>query len=225
MKGILDRKEMGSIRSMRAGWLRKNGVPRPGTWITSKSMAGGGVLIDLGSHIIDLCLMFLQQEGAHQQVLTIGRNETGAEDHSAGWFEKNEQGLLEIDVETSVRAKMVFSGDIIVDVELDWMATIENDVTYFEIVCTEGVIELNTLFGFSTNRSSDEDQITIRTKSGKVTNIWLDGKERNAEAAFFQMAKEFFRCIRDDAAPVVTSEDGYNTVHLIDELYQSVQEP
>ena len=50
---------IGEIKEIEVSWTRKTGIPRPGTWITNKPAAGGRVLIDIGTHVIDIGLMFL----------------------------------------------------------------------------------------------------------------------------------------------------------------------
>ena len=47
---------LGKIETLRCGWLRQQGIPGGGTWFTSKAQSGGGALIDLGSHLLDLAV-------------------------------------------------------------------------------------------------------------------------------------------------------------------------
>ena len=50
--------EMGRINSAQAVWMRRSGIPGFGGWFTSKSLSGGGPLIDL-LHMMDLALYFM----------------------------------------------------------------------------------------------------------------------------------------------------------------------
>lgn len=54
-----DAGRFGEISHVDAKWLRRRGVPGRGTWFTRKELAGGGALIDLGVHVIDLGLHLL----------------------------------------------------------------------------------------------------------------------------------------------------------------------
>ncbi len=47
---------IGEIYHARASWLRRSGIPGLGSWFTDRQAAGGGPLIDLGSHVLDIAL-------------------------------------------------------------------------------------------------------------------------------------------------------------------------
>lgn len=57
-KNKIDNGEFGTIYSAKAIWHRKRGVPGWGNFI-NKEMQGGGPLIDIGCHMLDLALYFL----------------------------------------------------------------------------------------------------------------------------------------------------------------------
>ena len=50
---------LGEIYYAKAFWMRRAGIPGLGTWFTSKNLAGGGSLIDLGVHVIDMALWLM----------------------------------------------------------------------------------------------------------------------------------------------------------------------
>ncbi|MDF2663156.1 MAG: gfo/Idh/MocA family oxidoreductase [Paenibacillus sp.] len=53
MKRFIDTGELGDIYYAKASCLRRLG--NPGGWFADKERSGGGPLIDLGVHAIDLC--------------------------------------------------------------------------------------------------------------------------------------------------------------------------
>ena len=56
LKRYIDEGGLGRIYHAKASWMRRNGIPTLGSWFTNKEMAGGGPLIDLGVHMLDLAL-------------------------------------------------------------------------------------------------------------------------------------------------------------------------
>ena len=59
LRTYLDDAPLGEIYHARASWQRRTGIPGIGSWFTSKELAGGGPLIDLGSHVLDIALHLL----------------------------------------------------------------------------------------------------------------------------------------------------------------------
>jgi predicted dehydrogenase len=59
LAGILRRGEIGTPYYARASWLRRRGIPTIGSWFTSREMAGGGPLVDIGVHVLDYALYLL----------------------------------------------------------------------------------------------------------------------------------------------------------------------
>ncbi len=58
LKQVVDEGLLGDIYFARTGWLRNRGIPWSG-WFNNKALSGGGPLIDLGVHRIDLALWLM----------------------------------------------------------------------------------------------------------------------------------------------------------------------
>ncbi|MCU4740338.1 Gfo/Idh/MocA family oxidoreductase [Halobacteria archaeon AArc-m2/3/4] len=50
------RGRFGDLTHVEANYVRRRGVPGPGSWFTNPELAGGGALIDIGVHALDLAL-------------------------------------------------------------------------------------------------------------------------------------------------------------------------
>jgi len=50
---------LGRIYYAKAFWMRRSGIPGLGSWFTNKEQAGGGPLIDLGVHVLDMALWLM----------------------------------------------------------------------------------------------------------------------------------------------------------------------
>ncbi|TPJ60451.1 Gfo/Idh/MocA family oxidoreductase [Mesorhizobium sp. B2-7-1] len=56
IKETIEAGRIGNVQTVEVRMLRRAGIPGFGTWFTRKQTAGGGVLADLGPHVIDLAL-------------------------------------------------------------------------------------------------------------------------------------------------------------------------
>jgi predicted dehydrogenase len=61
LKRYIGAGSLGRVYHAKASWMRRTGIPGMGSWFTSKEMAGGGPLIDLGVHVLDLALYLLDE--------------------------------------------------------------------------------------------------------------------------------------------------------------------
>lgn len=77
LKRFIEEGVLGHIYYAKASWMRRTGIPGVGSWFTSKEMAGGGPLIDLGVHVLDQAL-YLLGEPAIASVTASTYNELGS---------------------------------------------------------------------------------------------------------------------------------------------------
>ena len=59
LKQYIERGALGEIYYAKAYWMRRAGIPQLGSWFVSKEQAGGGPLIVLGVHVLDMALYLL----------------------------------------------------------------------------------------------------------------------------------------------------------------------
>ncbi|RZT28133.1 putative dehydrogenase [Kribbella sp. VKM Ac-2569] len=67
LKHQIDEGQLGRIYYAKAHWMRRNGIPGMGGWFTNRELSGGGPLIDLGVHILDMALHLMGEP----QVATV----------------------------------------------------------------------------------------------------------------------------------------------------------
>ncbi len=59
LRQIIAGGEIGRPYYAKASWLRRSGIPGLGSWFTSRELAGGGPLADIGVHVLDYALYLL----------------------------------------------------------------------------------------------------------------------------------------------------------------------
>lgn len=71
LRAFIESGALGEIYYAKAQWLRRRGTPQG--WFTDKSIAGGGALIDIGVHVLDLTLHLMGYPRAtHVAAATYG---------------------------------------------------------------------------------------------------------------------------------------------------------
>lgn len=163
---IIHSGQIGKIREIRCGWLRKNGIPGVGSWFTKKSFSGGGALIDIGSHIIDLALWLSGYPRLKK--LTSKIENYKIHENKDAWYKPKENNISsenDIDVETGVTIKAIFSDSIEMSMEFSWNCDIQYDRTYITVIGDEGKAEIDTLFGLSPFGNRPEKPLRIWSKN------------------------------------------------------------
>ncbi len=77
LKRYIAEGNLGTIYYAKAYWMRRRGIPGTGSWFVNKQIAGGGPLIDLGVHVLDIAL-FLLDEPNVTSVTASTYNELGS---------------------------------------------------------------------------------------------------------------------------------------------------
>lgn len=213
-------KEFGKLKSIKAEWLRKSGIPRPGTWITNKSQAGGGVLVDLGSHLLDICLMHIKDKRIKN--IRINNCETDSEMKSASWYDNQYGKKFPIDVETAFSGNLKFQDKVELNFNISWNSDVLGDYTKFNFGFEKASISLSTLFGFSNNSISDVIEISVDAESYRK-KILLELNSDYARQAFENQAQHFINAITTGNCKDLNPADGYHVVNVIEKLYESVK--
>ncbi|HSC89055.1 MAG TPA: Gfo/Idh/MocA family oxidoreductase [Polyangiaceae bacterium] len=110
---------LGTPHHVRARWLRRSGIPRLGSWFGRKSWAGGGVLMDVGVHLLDLAFHLLDDF----QPLTVSgqlRSVLGPRGLGGGGWGRSEQLGGVFDVEDFACVWLRFAGGASLALEVAW---------------------------------------------------------------------------------------------------------
>ena len=134
---------LGRIYYAKAFWMRRAGIPRLGSWFVSKEQAGGGPLVDLGVHVLDMALFMLGEPEV--RTVSAGTYAAFGPRGLKGWQSRADIGDtgLEYEVEDLATAFLRLEGDAMLHLEASW-ATHSSAMDDFGITLygTEGGAEL-----------------------------------------------------------------------------------
>jgi predicted dehydrogenase len=128
LKEYVDAGALGNLYFARCGWIRRNGIPAWGNWFTQEQSSGGGSLIDLGVHMLDLTWWLM---GRPQPVLCLGSTygKFGPKREALGpWGAPNLKGKF--DVEDLAVGMIKFANGATILLEASWASRIEREWCY-----------------------------------------------------------------------------------------------
>lgn len=125
-----DAGRLGRIYHMKASIYRRRGIPGLGRWFTTKSQSGGGVLVDIGVHMIDLAVTLagtpaIQRVSGH--VTSVFGSPIDRYRFTEMWAgPPNPRGVF--DVEDGAVALLRLAGGITLELNVTWAANLPENV-------------------------------------------------------------------------------------------------
>ena len=112
----------GEIYHVEANYVRQRGIPGRGSWFTSEAVAGGGALVDLGVHAVDLALYVLEFPAIVEVTGETRAGFGGRDDYAFVEMWGEDAGAMGFDVEDSVSAFLRSEDGRTVSLEVAWAA-------------------------------------------------------------------------------------------------------
>jgi len=211
LKSIIEQGELGKIYYAKTGCIRRCG--NPGGWFSDKKRSGGGPLIDLGVHIIDL-VWFLM--GKPKAVSAVGStfNYIGSRSHIKGisWYKSADYSEYN-DVEDSAVAMVKFDNGATVFVETSWTQNIKNDQLYLE------------LYGSKAGATLEPELQIMGEKDGYLVD-WapkMDASKSSVQVMFNREIAHFVDCILNGTPCLSPGADGLEIMKILDAIYKSAE--
>lgn len=200
----------GDIYFANVSYLRRNGCP--GGWFGDRRYSGGGPLIDLGVHVMDLA-RFLA--GRPKPVAAYGvtyRNISTIDDGSPKAWSVDTTGEFERNVEDFATGFIRFDNGFVMHVAASFSLNIKQDHGDVEIFGTKAGIKLG-------NPSE------YYTSDGR--NGLLDDEKYNKPSGFTEIfdyeIAHFVDCVRNGTPCRAPAEDGVMLMRMIDAIYESAR--
>jgi predicted dehydrogenase len=209
-----DAGRLGSIYFARAGWQRNSGIPGFGGWFTTRAMSGGGPLIDLGVHILDLTLWLM---GYPRPVAVSGQ--TFAQFGPRGLKASSKKHVgSSFDVEDMTAGFVRFENNAALQIETSWASHTKpgRDDYFVNLYGSEGGAELYVA------NYTDRDTLTFYTEEcGQPVAIKPNIINR---AAGHELAvAHFVDCVSSGRPVESTGEQGLALMQIIEGIYESSQ--
>jgi predicted dehydrogenase len=205
LKRFIDAGDMGQIYYARAQALRRRGIPAWGVF-TQKDKQGGGPLIDIGVHILDLTLWLM---GHPRPVSASGAAYTKFGTRSGVLGLMGQWDPLKYTVEDLGVGFVRFENGASLTLEASFAANLEKDVFTTELLGTEGGCSFSPLKMFF-----ERNQTLI-----DATPVFLP-KVNSHEAEI----RAFVAAVRDDTEVPVPGEQGLMVTQVLDAIYRSAEE-
>ena len=132
--------DLGRIYHARASWRRRSGIPGIGSWFTNKAMAGGGPMIDLGSHVLDIVLHLLGEPRV-TAVSAVAYGELGRAGRGGRSDSQTTGGTQTFEVEDFASALLRLDNGGSVNLEASWAgySSDEEDINVELLGSTGGI--------------------------------------------------------------------------------------
>jgi predicted dehydrogenase len=204
IKAAVEQGEMGEIYFAKTGWHRNRGVPGLGGWFTQKPLSGGGALIDLGVHRLDLALWFM----GYPAVASV----SGASYDHLGSEAAAREGAT-FDVDDLAVGLIRFTNGATLTLEASWATNSEKrEEMWTQLFGTRGGALIRNLEeGYQYEARLYKDIRGALVEAAPKTRV--PGRE-SAQA-------HFVRCIRDGRPNLAPGEQGLIVMRILDAIYKS----
>lgn len=212
--------QLGRVYHVNISWRREAGIPGAGYgWFGNGALSGGGALIDLGVHVIDLILWMLDFP-AVQTVSGEVRNEFGRHGRKV-WGVPSGEANDRFDVEDGATAFIRLDGGVNVFLQTTWAehARPGEDRLRVELQGTGGTVVLDI------PNYTREDTLRYYTEieGAPVTVVpkvrWYDGVPY-IHPGYLAAA---VRSLHGEGPPPSDAEQGLVTVRILEAIYESAR--
>lgn len=205
LKQLIEEGYFGEIYSALARWVRRKGIPGMGGWFTQKEKAGGGPVIDIGVHILDLLLYLM----GYPKPVTVSA-ETYAKfgpfgEGAGGWGIPEEGGKF--DVEDFANALIRLENGATILLQVSWASHVDEEKFGASIQGTKAGAEWPPLRLYTDlNRQPVNIAPSLPPTDGFLGEI-----------------SHFIDCILEDKEPIPNIEQALIIQTILDSIYKSAE--
>ncbi len=204
LRRVVQSGALGEIYFGRTAWHRRRGLPGFGGWFGTKKLSGGGPIIDLGVHRLDLA-MWLMGNPAPRTVSASAYNVIGTR------LAQEQQTTF--DVEDLGCAMIRFDNGATLLLEASWAGYNEKreDMSTYLLGSKGGLLHRNVGEGY------DFEACVFSEREG---SLWSEHFQQPA-VPMVSAYEDFIDAVLDDREPSAPGEHGLNVQLILDAIYDS----
>ena len=213
LKSFIDAGELGSIYYAKASCLRRLG--NPGGWFSDRSRSGGGPVIDLGVHIIDVCWYLM----GRPKVKTVSANTYArlgnrANVKNLSFYKAADYDAERNDVEDLANALIRFENGASLAVDVSFTLHAKQDELYVRLFGDKGGAEL------------EPEPVIVTEKHDTIVNLLpqVDNKTFDFEGSFRNEINHFIDSVRGRKMTLSPVGDGVEVMKMLCAIYESARE-
>ncbi len=205
LKNIVDTGAVGDIYYARTTWHRTRGIPWFGPWFSQKDKSGGGPLIDLGVHRIDLAMWLM---GNPKPVTASGST------YDMLGKELAKKANKKFDVEDLALAMVRFDNGATMLVDISWAINCERseEMASYLYGTKAGICHRNVGEGYKF-----EAYIF-----GEWDGTYVTSKIKNLPPAM-NPVDHFIDVVTEGTKPIATTQHGVDVMKVLDGIYKSAR--
>jgi predicted dehydrogenase len=209
LRDYIEKGGLGEIYHARCGWRRRRGIPGIGGWFTRKEFSGGGPLIDLGVHMIDITMQMMGAPEPMTVSASTYRKFEGCKTRTMGIKKSSPGGEDVFDVEDLAVGFVRFENDSSLSFEISFALNTDEEYWFYELFGTKGGVSFR------------KGELKIYTEIND-TLVDLHPNTKYKEKALDEF-RHFIDVIEGKAGNISPAEDARKMMKLISAAYESAE--
>lgn len=211
---------IGSVFHVKASLYRQRGIPGLGRWFTTRAQSGGGALMDVGVHLVDL-VMHLTGFPRPARASAVCTSTFGSPIDRYAYEEMwggppNPDGVF--DVEDEAVGLVRFADGMSMELNVAWAVNVADGRL------RDGVILLGDRGGCVVDLWNSELVVTTEQDGRLVDSRPTLAAGEAWPAAWQRQAERFARTVADGTPPEASARQGRAVQSVIDAMYRSAEE-
>ncbi|MFC6652938.1 Gfo/Idh/MocA family protein [Paenibacillus rhizoplanae] len=215
LKKVCEAGELGHIYYAKAHAIRRRAVPTWGVFLDEEKQ-GGGPLIDIGTHALDLTLWMMDNYKPKVVLGTKYHELSQKEDAANAWGPWDPKKFT---VEDSAFGMIVMENGATITLEASWaLNSLDVDEAKCSLSGTEAGADMKN--GLRINGENHSKLYTNEIELGAGGVAFYEGKEEKSTDVEL---RKWIEAIEQDKDPVVTPEHAYVVSRILEAIYESAQ--